>query len=355
MKKRPDYTGKVVFIGVDVHKKTYSVVAVCDGELVKRDSMTAKPEILVRYLKKYFQGAKIKSAYEAGFCGFYLHRYLLENNIDNIIVHAAAIEISARDRVKTDKRDASKIAVQLSVGRLRGIHIPTPEVEDRRELTRLRNNLVKDRNRTSIRLKHKANYYGLIGPKDTQRVSLKWIDQLLKKKVSLGLHYHLETLVQQWKMLSKKIKEVDTLLVEQAVADDKHEVVYRSAKGVGPTAARVLANELGDMSHFLSEGSLFSYTGLTPSEFSSGERRRQGHISRQGKPILRSILVQCSWIAIRYDKSLRGIYERLASRAGKKRAIVAIARRLIGRLRSCFKQGVLYNAEFIQLNQRQAA
>jgi transposase len=113
-------------------------------------------------------------------------------------------------------------------------------------------------------------------------------------------------------------------------------------KGVGKTSARVLANELGDMSQFSSERSLFSYTGLTPCEYSSGEHTRKGHISRQGKSILRSILNQCSWVAIKYDKSLRDIFERIAKRAGRKRAIVAVARRLIGRLRACFRKGEEY-------------
>ncbi len=120
--RKHDYTGKTVFVGIDVHKKTYSVAAVVDGVLVKRDGMSASPQRLLAYLNKFFQGAVIKSAYEAGFSGFGLHRILRENGIDNIVVHAASIEVSSRDRVKTDKRDAIKIAMQLSAGRLECIH-----------------------------------------------------------------------------------------------------------------------------------------------------------------------------------------------------------------------------------------
>lgn len=342
MKSKSDYTGKMVFVGIDVHKKSYSVAVVCDGELIKRDSIIACPSNLIAYLKKYFSGAQIKSAYEAGFCGFHLHRALLESDIDNIVVHAAAIEVSSRDRVKTDKRDATKIAVQLSTSRLKGIYVPSKEREDKRELTRLRDDLVKQKSRLSVKLKHKANYYGLVTSVDTQKVSKQWIRSLLQKEVPAGLRYHLETLVAQWEFIHKKIGEVNQCLVNQAQEDEAHEVVYRSVKGIGPTAARVLANELGNMSHFSSERTLFSYTGLTPSEYSSGEHRRQGHISRQGKPILRKILVQCAWIAIRYDESLREVYERIAKRAGGKRAIVAVARRMVGRIRACFRTGSLY-------------
>jgi transposase len=124
-----DYTGKIVFVGIDVHKKTYAVTCICDNVVVKKDTLKAEPKILVAYLHKYFLNAQIKTVYEAGFSGFVLHRYLQENGIDNRVVHAASVEISARDRVKTDKRDSLKLATQLSHGRLKALHVPTVERE----------------------------------------------------------------------------------------------------------------------------------------------------------------------------------------------------------------------------------
>lgn len=83
-------------------------------------------------------------------------------------------------------------------------------------------------------------------------------------------------------------------------------------------------------------------TGLTPSEHSSGEHTRQGHITRQGNSVLRKILIEAAWVAIYKDPSLEAIFNQLASKRGKKRAIVGIARRLIGRIRSCVLTGTLY-------------
>lgn len=347
MKTKRNYTDKKIFVGLDVHKKTYSIAVVCDGDLVKRDTMPAYPQRVVDYLQKYFKGAQIKSAYEAGFSGFGLHRHLQKHGIENIVVNAASIEISSRDKVKTDKRDSIKIATQLSTERLSCVFIPSPEMEDRRELSRLRNTMVKERNRTAVRLKHKANYYGLIGPEDTGSVSKKWIETLMKLPMRNGLKYVIEEFIAEWMLWQEKIKKLDSVLEKQAKADEKHEKVYRSVKGVGKTSARILANELGDMSQFKSERALFSYTGLTPSEYSSGEHIRKGHISRQGKPILRSMLNQCSWVAIKYDPELRETFERIARRAGRKRAIVAIARRLIGRLRACFSKREEYQPRLL--------
>ena len=117
-----DYTSKTVYIGIDVHKKTYAVTAICNKEVVKKDTMTADCNNLLRYITKYFKGAVIYTAYEAGFSGFHLHRFLIKNGVKNIVVHPASIEVSSRDRVKTDKRDSLKIASQLSNGVLKREH-----------------------------------------------------------------------------------------------------------------------------------------------------------------------------------------------------------------------------------------
>ncbi len=340
MKNRYDYTGKTIFVGLDVHKATYSVAVIYEGSVVKRDSMEACPKKLITYLKKFFSGAVMKSAYEAGFSGYSLHRALISAGIENIIVHAASIEVGANDKVKTDKRDAKKIAIQLAAGRLNGIFVPSMEQEDCRELTRYRQTLVRDRTRVAARLKQKAHFSGLIGAKDTSRVSKKWIENLLNRPLGVNLSIVLNDMKKQWEELNSRIKDLDELLAKQAEEDHELEVVYRSVKGVGPTAARVFANELGDMSQFKSERALASYVGFTPSEYSSGEHVRKGRITKQGKPVLRSLLIQCAWMVIRYDKSLKATYDRIAKNTGSlKKAIVAVARRLIIRIRACFMKG----------------
>ncbi len=94
---------------------------------------------------------------------------------------------------------------------------------------------------------------------------------------------------------------------------------------------------------------MFSYTGLTPSEFSSGDTVRKGHITRQGNKRVRYILNQAAWRAIKKDRDLKEFFDRLAPRTGKKRAIVAVARKLIGRLRAAFKTGQPYQMNPISL------
>lgn len=348
-----DYTGKIVYVGIDVHKKTFVCVSICEDQIVKRDSMPAKPEILSNYLKNTFSSAaQVNTAYEAGFSGFYLHRYLISQGINNIVVHPGAIEVASRDRVKTDKRDALKISKQLSVGRLRGIFIPSREREEKRSVTRLRTNIAKLRHQVGQQLKSLLFTQGLIESEDDTRLCPKWISEKLsdvkKNGYSEDFLYSITQYAQQWLQLTKHMKEVEARLEIQADTEKGLQLIYESVPGIGPIHGRQLANELGDMKQFRNEKQLFSFTGLTPSEHSSGEHTRQGNITRQGKSALRKILIEAAWVTITKDPSLEEIFIRLSTGRGKKRAIVGVARRLIGRIRSCVLTGALYEIKSTQ-------
>ena len=335
------YSEKDVFVGIDVHKKTYSVVARVDNEIVKKWTTVALPQGLAEQLLKYFEGARIHTAYEAGFSAFVLHRELLKYGIDNIVVHVPSIEVAVNDRVKTDKRDAKKLASLLEVGRLRGIRVPTEEEELRRMLSRTRQQLVEDRAAVKIKIRMKFHQLGLIDHDDNRSTSHKLVKDVLTQMRSQELTVAVEAYWAIWKSLDEQIAKLDERMKHQAESDP-NEKIYRSAPGIGSVSARILANELGDMSQFKNERQLFSYTGLTPSEYSSGENIRRGHISRQGNSRVRAILVEIAWRAIKKDKALATFFERLYPSVGKKRAIVAVARKFIGRIRAAFRQGQSY-------------
>ncbi len=352
MTNRKDYTGKIIYMGIDVHKSKYVCASICENELIKRDTLPADPETLLHYIAKFFSGAKVKSAYEAGFSGFHLHRYLTENGVNNIIVNPSSIEISSRDRVKTDKRDAVKIATQLSVQRLRGIYVPSIEQETKRQVTRLRTSFWKMRSQVGNRLKSLLFTQGLIKGNDKTKVTKKWLEQKLLEIEQTDLpedfYYVAKQYAEEWLHLKEKIKLIEERLKVQAKQESDLHTIYTSVPGIGLIHGNQLANELGDMSQFSNEKQLFSYAGLTPSEYSSGEHVRQGHISRQGKPIIRKIMVETAWIAIEKDANLCETFERIALRKGRKRAIVGVARRLLGRIRSCLLNGTLYEINLKQ-------
>jgi len=133
---------------------------------------------------------------------------------------------------------------------------------------------------------------GVMRPKD--------LDLILRSVKDEDLKYSIELLYRQWRNTALDIKELDKKLLEKA-AEDPLENIYRSVPGIGALGARVLSNELGDMSQFSNEKALFSYTGLTPGEYSSGGNVHRGHISRQGNSRLRHMLVEAAWKTIRKD------------------------------------------------------
>ena len=339
------YIGKEVFIGIDVHKKTYAVVARMAGEVVKKWTTAASPQALAQQLLQYFTGATIYTAYEAGFSGFVLHRELEQHGIHNLVVNAAGIEVAANDRVKTDKRDAHKLSILLEAKRLQGIRIPSEAEEAHRILTRTRQQLVEDRTSVQNKIRMKFHQLGRIDDDETRRMSHALVKELLTKAPSKELAIAINAYWKVWRSLDEEIKKIETELKAQAQADP-NEKIYRSVPGVGPVSARILSNELGDMSQFQNERQLFSFTGLTPSEHSSGDIIRRGHISRQGNSRVRGILIEIAWRAITKDKALAEFFERLYPRTGKTKAIVAVARKLIGRIRAAFQKGENYQLDY---------
>jgi transposase len=332
-----NYAGKKVYVGIDVHKKTYTFSAVCNGEVVKTATVPAIPESFIKSLKKWFDGAKLHSVYEAGFSGYSLHRALANCDIKNIVINPASLEIAAKDKVKTDKRDSKKLAAQLSDGRLVGIYVPTEKEEQARLITRTREQIVEDRTRVAARIKSRMHFFGLIDHDDTRVISEPFLTELEASTLPDDTKRSFAILISHWRFLTNQLEEIKNDMMAQSFEDSENEAIYRSVPGVGIVSARTLSNELGDLSkRFRNQNSLYQFIGLTPVEFSSGESVRKGNISRQGSARIRKILVEVSWRAIREDEALKEAFYRISATRGAKRAIVAIARKLIGRIRACF-------------------
>ena len=143
---------------------------------------------------------------------------------------------------------------------------------------------------------------GLIAANDRRKMSHKLVEELLKCSPLPELSLAIEAYWQVWQTIEAQIKKLDKELEQQA-QEDPNEKIYRSVPGIGPLGARILSNELGNMSQFNNERQLFSYTGLTPGEQSSGDSIRRGRITRQGNSRVRWVLCEAAWRAIRKDKA----------------------------------------------------
>src|SRR5215468_10957883 len=340
--QRISYTGERIDVGIDVHKETYTVTCLYQRQMVKTATVPADPVRLAASLPRWFPGARIFSAYEAGFSGFVLHRALTTAGITNIVVNPASIAVAANDKVKTDRRDAKKLAIDLADGRLRGISVPTEEEELARLLPRTRAQIVEHRATIARQIKAKLHQFGLIAPTSRRLISNRYLREIAAWALPSELRVRLTLLAEQWRFATRQLIEIRRLLREQAAAQAALAQVYRSVPGIGAVVARTLATELGDMTRCANERALFSYTGLPPSEYSSGPSVRRGPMSRQGSGRVCHVLIETAWRALPRDTVLQEMFDRIAATRGKKRAIVAITRRLTGRMRACFRQGTTY-------------
>jgi len=310
-----DYTRKTIFLGIDV---------------------------FVKYWQRAFKGAVIKSAYEAGFCGFVLHRFLVANGIQNIVVHPASIEVESRNIKKTDKRDSKKIAIQVCAGRLHCVNIPAIEEEHRRYISCLRETFAKQRTRAANQLKSFLNVNRVISWDKSPNISKKWLEELNNLDLNDSLKFCIKKLSYTWIYFSAEIVDIERKLSLMTPEEEELYKAYRKIPGFGPRIARTLLHELGDTIQFSNEEKLFSFCGLTPSEHSSGEHKRLGHITRQGNPILRKSLVQAAWVAIKKDACFKELFYKHSAKKGKCSAIIVVAKKLIGRARCAIKKKDLY-------------
>src|SRR5262245_17677899 len=185
--QRIAYTGERVYVGIDVHKVTYTVICVCQRQLVKTATVPAEPASLAVSLPRWFPGATLSSAYEAGFSGFVLHRALTQAGITNIVVNPASVAVAANDKVKRDRRDAKKLAIDLADGRLRGIDVAREEEELARLLPRTRAQIVEHRATIARQIKAKLHQFGLIPPGSRRLMSSRYLREIAAWSLPWGV------------------------------------------------------------------------------------------------------------------------------------------------------------------------
>jgi transposase len=328
--------GKEVFIGIDVHKESWHVTARTEGEEVFHGGIPSQYHALQR-LFDHFKDCKIKVAYEAGPCGFWLYDKLTEDGIEAIVVPPSLIPIESGNKVKTDKRDSRKLAKLLESDLLKRVYVLTEEDRVDRELLRTRRQIVEHRNDVARQIKSKLLFYGITSPFARRhgwgQSYFQWLKGLELPRE--GLRACFESLIELYEYLSDQLMKMN-----QRVKALSQSLKYRqrlkflcSVPGIGTLIGMEILTELQEVGRFKRAEELASYIGLTPSEFSTGQYVRQGRITRCGNKRVRTCLVESSWILIQKDPLMRLKYNQLKQFKGAKRAIIAIARKLIIRIR----------------------
>jgi transposase len=342
-------SGEEVFVGLEDSKKTWKLCVRSGGVIVHETAMPAEYEGIHNYFKNRFPRCRLKVIYEAGFSGFNLHDQLEADGWECVVTPPHTVTQEKVQLKKNDRTDCRRLARNLENGDYHVCFVPDRELREDRQLSRVCQQLDADVKRTCNRIRRGLEFHGLdrefpAGPW-SQAMYARARKYIEESQTSDSLRFSFDILFRELEQLRRMKAEVVLRLRKLARSGRYKESValLKSAPGVGELTAVRLALEWGDLSRFKRKEDFASFLGLVPSDHSSGEQEHQGHITKQGNRSVRSWLVESSWRALRTDPVLLAKFKRvLASCGSKKKAIVAVARKLALRLRKVLLTGEPY-------------
>jgi transposase len=294
---------KIRFVGLDVHAETIAVaVAEPNGEVRSLGLIPNRPESIRRLVRKLEPVAPLRFCYEAGPTGYVLYWHLTALGAKCEVVAPSLVPVKPGDRVKTDRRDALKLARSYRAGDLTPVWVPDAAHEALRDLVRAREAARGDLLRARHRLSKFLLRHGWQRPESIKspwtNAHLEWI----KTKVHFeqpAQEIALTDYVHQVEHLVARIERLDQAVLEAArsVPPQMRAVIeaLQALRGVAHVTAVSIVAELGQISRFAKARQLMGYSGLVPSEDSSGERKRRGAITKTGNAHLRRVIVEAAW------------------------------------------------------------
>ena len=288
----------LVFIGLDVHKDSISVGILEPGaELPVTDRIFHDEPSIRRLFGRFDDVSQLRVCYEAGPTGYGLVRLLTTMGIDCQVVAPSLVPTAPGDRVKTDKRDAKRLARLHRAGELTPIRIPTPVEEAVRDLCRARDDAVEERRRARQRLGGFLLRHGQVyrdGRAWTARHA-QWLTTIgFDEPAATATFGHYRAMVT---LADTTLAGIETDLASWYGRHPFAEAVARlgAYRGIGHLGALVLASEVCDWRRFPAAGAFMGWVGLVPSEYSSGDHVRRGHLTKTGNQTVRRQLVESAW------------------------------------------------------------
>jgi transposase len=347
LNKTLDFSDRQIFVGIDVHKRTWNVTLFCDSNFLRTFSQPPSVDSIKNFLTREFPGANYLCGYESGYSGFWIQRKFEQNGIRCHVLHAADIPVTNKGKVnKRDSVDSFRIAQALAQNSSNPIYIPDPEIESHRMLLRYRERLQRDIRRCKNRIRSLMLHCGYEIPAHLgNRWSRNFVQWLKTFEVELPyIRTSLDHMIQELEVLRGKLLDVnkDVRALQNL---EKYQPVIQSllsVPGVGPLTAITLITEICDINRFSSFRKLNSFVGLCPMEFSSGDHQHIGNITIRQNRHLRNLLIEAAWTAIRHDPAMLLVFTEWSKRMSQKRAIIKIARKLLSRIRSIWKNNTIY-------------
>lgn len=335
-----NFKGQNIYVGIDVHLKSWSVTILSENAVLKKFSQDPEPKALYTFLTTHYPGANYKSVYEAGFSGFWAHYALIKLGIENIVINPADVPMMMKEKLrKTDIVDCAKLARGLRSGELVGIYIPPQDALETRSLIRLRGQIVKDMMREKNRIKALLFFYGIRFPEQFERPNTHWSKRFMQwlREIELAtpsgrktLDLHIEKAEYHRSLLLQETRVIRELTRSEQFKDSMK--LITSVPGIGVTIGISFLTEIGDISRFKNAYQLAAYIGLIPMCHSSGEKEYNGEITIRKHATLRCNIIEAAWKSIRFDPAMTMAYGTYRQRMVANKAIVKIARKLVNRI-----------------------
>lgn len=341
-------------IGLDIHKKNWSVSIYVEQTFVKTFHQESEGSILLSHLQTNYPYGNYSACYEAGFCGFSVQRELTALGIHCDVVNAADIPQTNKGMLsKTDASDSRRIGEAYAKNMLRAIYIPQTKTEADRNLIRYRKQVQEDLKAKRQIIKSCLFILGLKIPKQYDKPYwtnnfITWLKELSltdsSSKVTISF------LIEDVLLLRKRLFATNKQMRDLSISDQYKEMfnILTSTPGVGLITAMTMLTEIGDIKRFKSFEKFNSFIGLCPSEYSSGERVHKGKMTVRGHKTIRALIIECAWIAIRKDPAFTIKYHELLKTKTPKRAIIVMARKLLSRIFTIWKTNKLYETGLIK-------
>jgi transposase len=301
MRKEPVMREKLRFVGLDVHAETIAAaVAEPDGEVRSLGTIANREDSIRKFIKKLGPREQLRACYEAGPTGFVLYWQLTQLGVECTVAAPTLVPKRSGDRVKTDRRDALKLARSHRSDDLTAVWVPDEGSEALRDLVRAREAAKQDQLRARHRLSKfllRSGQRPAPGVKAWTQIYMAWIRQIrfaqmAQESTRLDYLHEVEHMGERVVRLEQAIAEAAKL-----ASPEVQEVIngLQALRGIAHISAVTIAAELGQISRFESARKLMGYSGTVPSEDSSGERTQRGSITRTGNAHLRRIAVEAAW------------------------------------------------------------
>lgn len=315
------------YVGLDVHKDSISVAIAKAGreEAESLGSITNEPEAIAKLVRRLRQPVeKLIFCYEAGPCGYGIYRQLKAMGVDCLVVAPSLIPQRPGERIKTDRRDARKLARLLRSGELTPVWVPDEKEEALRDLTRAYEDAQEDILRKKNQIGKLLLRLGLRPPAGVKAWTIKyrqWLNSLRFNQPgqAIVLKEYIHALEAAEAMAERLEAEIAVLAEES----DQAPVIkaLQCLRGVALITAATVVAEVGDLTRFTSPKELMSYAGLVPSEYSSSGKRRQGAITKSGNAHIRRTVVEAAWHYRRLPAIGYGLKKRQEGQPEKIKAI----------------------------------